>query len=83
MNTLNTMNMLYIILLHMTALATAFPLLHFNSSPGVWARNVAACPFGYDQMNTGTGCRRRRAAAPNLPMGADIHFHAKSVYKQV
>ena len=79
---LNMVDVLYMLLLNLTALATAFPLLHFNSSPGVWPRNAAACPLGYDKVNTGTGCRCRRAAAPHLPKRANVQFRAESVYTQ-
>ena len=37
-----------------------------NTSPGVWTRDVHACPLGFIQVNTGTGCRRRPVAPLDL-----------------
>ena len=50
-------------------MATKLSPLFITSPPRVRAWDVRACPLGYIQMSTGTGCRRRRRPAAHLYKG--------------
>ena len=53
------------------SVAAAFtPSFSGVSSPRVRAWDVHACPIGFVQVGTGTGCRRRRRP------GHDLHMEA-------
>jgi hypothetical protein len=43
--------------------------LSVSSSPRLWAWDVHACPLGFRQVDTGTGCRRRRPPSAHLGRG--------------